>query len=329
MISVERPQSSQHLFLNTELSDVLVGSPTRYTIDKSRFAQAVRDQVALGARQKNQLLFAHENGDLVAIKYFHPGKHDPDSDERRQAVISEAIFRHDAPPPYVVGVKAAFMIQTHPFPDYLDRPALAHVMEFIPSSQHLTTIIQNGPLNLDQAIDFATQFAHIVDDLSTQKPAIYLKDHKPENSYVKNGRILISDFEEAYKKPVPNGQTFDGTLYYAPPEATQLSHRGRISELYTIALITYELITGKRYREEHLFEINMPKKEQPLKIQESNGLVPDAVGELWQVLLRKGLKDPRPLIDVLQKELHNDPSRRYYTGADYAQALKSAYMRGM
>lgn len=71
------------------------------------------------------------------------------------------------------------------------------------------------------------------------------RDIKPENLLNCDGVLKISDFGWSAHSPGDRRKTYCGTLDYLPPEmVTQQSYSHKI-DIWSIGILTFELLTGK------------------------------------------------------------------------------------
>lgn len=123
---------------------------------------------------------------------------------------------------------------------------------------------------------------YIVDALScTHKQGIYHLDIKPDNILVtRDGRIVLVDFGAARWLDVGSGGQHSQTIAaytpeYAPLELLNGGKVGAETDIYEVAALCYELLTGDR--------------PPPAWERLGNGWEPKGLAEPWQGLLLEGL----------------------------------------
>jgi serine/threonine protein kinase len=121
--------------------------------------------------------------------------------------------------------------------EYIDGQDLGQIL-----SQHTETetlMRQDDVLDLGRAIASALDYAH--------GKGIIHRDLKPSNVMVaKDGRIVLTDFGLALHVDQGTlGETFGSAHYIAPEQAESSANAVPQSDLYSLAVILYELLTGR------------------------------------------------------------------------------------
>jgi serine/threonine protein kinase/WD40 repeat protein len=119
-------------------------------------------------------------------------------------------------------------------------------MEFI-DGESLDHKIHRGPLPLDQALDIACQVTQGL-SVAHQKGMIH-RDIKPQNVMItQDGRAVILDFGLAqftgYSRLTTPGATA-GTITYMSPEQTQGAGTDARTDIWSVGVMLYEMITGR------------------------------------------------------------------------------------
>lgn len=177
------------------------------------------------------------------------------------------------------------------------------VMEYV-DGKNLAQLIQETPLTYKEAVDIiiqilsALQYAH-------EKNVIH-RDLKPGNILLTSDRkAKITDFGTAVIQAGKNGAGIGGTLYYMAKEQV-LGHPAKASDVYSVGVILYEMVTGKLpfYDEVPMVVLNKILKDDFTEPHKINSSVPQ---ELEAVILK-----------ALQKEV----SKRYQTANDMKADLE-------
>src|SRR5262245_54181475 len=121
-------------------------------------------------------------------------------------------------------------------------------MEYIEGVDLKTQILQRGKFSAPHAIAIITQVCHALDAAHTQ--GIIHRDLKPQNILVqKDGRVVVMDFGIA-QSDEGEGMTLTGAMIgtpeYMSPEQAQGQKVDQRSDIFSLGLIFYELLTGKQ-----------------------------------------------------------------------------------
>ncbi len=124
------------------------------------------------------------------------------------------------------------------------------VMEYVPGPTLSNYIRQNAPLPPLEALNYAMQLCDVLDYLHKQTPPVVFRDLKPSNVILSpEGRLILIDFGIAryFKEGQINDTTDFGSPGYASPEQYEGNGQtdGR-SDLYSLGVILYEMLSGKR-----------------------------------------------------------------------------------
>ena len=181
------------------------------------------------------------------------------------------------------------------------------VMEFIEGGS-LRTAIDAGPLEFPKAIKIVIQVAEGL--RAAHKKGISHRDIKPENIMITtDGIAKIADFGLARKieqKVDSELSTISGTVAYMSPEQLQGQPVDQSTDIWSLGIVLYEMITGQRpflskYHEALTYEITY-EKQRPASAVRSD--VPDILEKIIDRCLEKvpavRFPDAEKLIEELQ-----------------------------
>jgi len=181
--------------------------------------------------------------------------------------------------------------------------AMAHI-----EGESLRDIIKNGTLSTSESVNLALQ---ICEGLKTAHEAgIVHRDVKPANVIIdRSGRVRILDFGLATiageDKLTKTGTTL-GTVGYMAPEQILGKRVGRQADLFSVGVILYEMLTGRRPFDGHndaaVLRAITDSTPEPIARFKSG-----VTGELQQ---------------VVNKALAKDPATRYQHADDMVTDLK-------
>jgi beta-lactam-binding protein with PASTA domain/predicted Ser/Thr protein kinase len=205
-------------------------------------------------------------------------------------------------------------------------------MEYVPGRTLKQLVKQDGPLNPARAVDLAVQilraarFAH--------RRGVIHRDFKPQNVIVDDeGRAKVTDFGIARAGASDMTQTGSimGTAQYLSPEQAQGHAVGARSDLYSIGVILYELLTGRvPFDAESPVTVALKQvSETPVPPSELN---PGVTPELEAIVLRALEKAPEnrfadadEFIAALEAAASRIPSRAAIAAAEAAAASAAAH----
>ena len=185
------------------------------------------------------------------------------------------------------------------------------VMELIQGKTLKEIIVEeNGPLPWKWSINVAMQIAAALD--MAHRNNIIHRDIKPHNIIItEDGVAKVTDFGIA--KAVSNSTitafgTTIGSVHYFSPEHARGGYTDAKSDIYSLGVVMYEMLTGKVP-----FDADTPvsvalkhMQEEPIPPIELNPNIPEAVNK------------------IILKALKKEPMQRYQTSMELLQDLKES-----
>ncbi len=196
-----------------------------------------------------------------------------------------------------------------------DQDGVSYIVSELVEGEPLRDLIRRGPLPIRKTLDLAAQIA---DGLyAAHSAGVVHRDLKPENIMVtRDGRAKILDFGLARYQPrsssapeatmtVTQPGLVMGTAGYMSPEQVTGSPAGAQSDVFSLGIILYEMLTGRLTFERTTSVETMSAilRDEPPDLPAS---VPPAVAQI--------------VVRCLEKE----PSRRFQSAADLAFALRGS-----
>ena len=182
-------------------------------------------------------------------------------------------------------------------------------MEFL-EGQPLDEILEERRcLPIKECVEIVAQ---VLDGLGhAHEHGVVHRDVKPANIVVNdNGNAKVADFGIAhtFDSTLTRTGTLIGTPNYMSPEQFAAGHIDGRSDLFSAAVILYELLTGERaFHGDNLSTMmHNVMNSEPVPVSKVN------------------LHVPEPLAAVLEKAISKKPLSRYQTAAEFAAALRES-----
>ena len=189
------------------------------------------------------------------------------------------------------------------------------VMEYVDGPDLKDYIRENSPLDLREVIQIMDQILSAV--ALAHKHNVIHRDLKPQNILMdKRGNIKIADFGIAValnQSSITQTNSVMGSVHYMSPEQTRGGLVTRQSDIYSLGIILYELITGTvPFNGDTPVSIALKHAQEPIpSIRKKDRSVPQA---LENVVVKATAKDPRdryPSAQAMKADLDSslDPAR--------------------
>ncbi|MFN8382217.1 MAG: serine/threonine-protein kinase [Anaerolineales bacterium] len=188
--------------------------------------------------------------------------------------------------------------------EYVDGQDLSKIMELYQEQGELMPI--DDVLRIGKSIASGLDYAH--------RQGVIHRDIKPSNVLIaKDGRVLLGDFGMALDvRDGSMGNIFGTPHYISPEQARRSADAVPQSDLYSLGVIMYEILTGSVP-----FNDPSPASIALLHISEPPPS-PRSINPELSIELEK----------VLLKALEKDPQNRYLTGAKLMAAIEGALKPG-
>lgn len=229
----------------------------------------------------------------------------------------------------------------------LDHPNIAHlidggttddnlpyfVMEYV-KGEPVAEYVQNKGLDLEERLDL---FRKVCEGVSfAHQNLVIHRDLKPSNILVnKDGLPKLLDFGIAkLLKPTDDGTTATQQMAFTPEYASPEQIRGEnlstATDVYSLGVVLYELLTGVRpfvFEGKNLGQIVHTATETiPVRPSASNTLKPEIDGERKAAFASTRLRGD--LDNIVLKALSKDPARRYSSVEQFSEDIRR-HLKGL
>ena len=222
----------------------------------------------------------HRLNRLVAVKILKDEYSQDEEFRRRFHAEGQAVAMLSHP-----NIVSVYDVSTSPEADYI-------VMELVDGISLKQYMEKKGVLNWKETLHFSMQIAKALEHAHSR--GIVHRDIKPHNVMVlKNGSVKVTDFGIARIMSKGNTLTKEalGSVHYISPEQAKVSRVDNRSDLYSLGVVMYEMMTGRPPYD----------GESPVAvaIQHINGgapmpstLNPNIPGGLEQIIMKAMAHDP-------------------------------------
>lgn len=180
------------------------------------------------------------------------------------------------------------------------------VMEYINGRTLKSLIKKRGALTLPEVIDIMLQLTSAI--ACAHDSYIIHRDIKPQNVLIlEDGRVKITDFGIATalnSNELTQTNSVMGSVHYLPPEQANGSGATIKSDIYSLGILMFELLTGKiPFKGDNAVEIAIKHMKEPIpSVRKIN---PDIPQSIENVILKACAKNTKNRYDNV-KEMYDD-----------------------
>src|SRR6056297_10605 len=181
------------------------------------------------------------------------------------------------------------------------------VMEYIEGKDLKSLIQKRGKLSVVEALDIANQVTAAV-EVAHENNIIHC-DIKPHNILITdNNQVKVTDFGIARavtSSTMTITDTIMGSAHYFSPEQAQGEEISTYSDIYSIGVVLYEMLSGRvPFKGESPISVALKHiQKEPKELKEVFPSVPEEVNELVMKTLSKEPEDRQESASQLREEI--------------------------
>jgi len=188
------------------------------------------------------------------------------------------------------------------------------VMDYIDGQNLKYHMITHGPMEPLRALNYTRQIAEGLD--TAYKQGVVHRDIKPQNILIDNkDDVKITDFGLARSREtvtLTQSNVFMGTAYYISPEQAESGRSADTrSDLYSVATVLFEMLTGS----------------PPFEGETAVDIVIKHMNEQVPSICQKRHDLPSEMDNFMQKAMAKSPAERYATPQEFIAALEQLQER--
>lgn len=180
------------------------------------------------------------------------------------------------------------------------------VMEYVDGKTLKSLVKKRGALTLSEVVDIMLQLTSAI--ICAHDSYIIHRDIKPQNVLIlDNGTVKITDFGIAMalnSNELTQTNSVMGSVHYLPPEQANGSGATIKSDIYSLGILMYELLTGKLpFKGENAVEIAIKQMKDTIpSVCKINTEIPQSIEN---IILKSCAKNPKNRYDSVN-EMHDD-----------------------
>ena len=199
--------------------------------------------------------------------------------------------------------------------DYGDENDIHYiVMDYIDGQNLKYHTLTHGPMDALRALDYARQIAEGLD--TAYKHGVVHRDIKPQNIVINSKDVVkITDFGLARSREtvtLTQSNVFMGTAYYIPPEQAESGRSADTrSDLYSVATVLFEMLTGR----------------PPFEGETAVDIVVKHMNEKVPSICRIRSDLPPEIDEFMLKAMAKSPEDRFSTPQEFISAIEQLQQR--
>ncbi len=187
---------------------------------------------------------------------------------------------------------------------------LYYVMPFVDGESLRQRLTREKQLGVDQAVDITRAVAAALD--YAHRHGVIHRDIKPENILLADGQPLVADFgislavsNAGGNRLTETGLSLGTPNYMSPEQATGDRAVDGRSDIYSLACVSYEMMTG----------------DPPHTGSTAQAVIAKIITEQPALVTAARPATPAHVVNALHKALAKLPADRFHTAAEFAEAL--------